>query len=174
MILRLHVFSLVSPTLFVRSVCLLYGLPQSSQLFLAWSFIPCVHLPISMCIYILNVWHVKWNFDRFEINRPSIYRIVCLHATFIYYGIPSHSFQSQLNWIYQILSRSLSVCISSFIAYFYIAWDPYSISFVLHDYAHAAAKDYYWKKKHTHRTDKKLRRRITFANRQSMLCFQSD
>lgn len=43
------------------------------QLFLAWSFIPCVYLPT-----ILNVWHVKWNFDRFEINRPSIYRSVVL------------------------------------------------------------------------------------------------
>lgn len=34
----------------------------------------------SMCSFthILNVWHANWNFDRFEINRPSIYRIVLL------------------------------------------------------------------------------------------------
>lgn len=44
------------------------------ELFLACSFIahvsqliPCVYLPI------LNVWHVKWNFDRFDWNQSSVH-----------------------------------------------------------------------------------------------------
>lgn len=151
MILRLQFFSVFYSHI-LYSLCPLDSM-ASKQPFLAWSFIPCVYLPI-----ILNVWHVKWNFDRFEINRPSIYRIVLcvlcvcvcvfvcvrvcasVHASFIYYmaSIVFISIGVQFNLLAPLIAHR---------SHFYSMRDPSLISKISYS-IYYCAKDY------------KLRRRI--------------